>query len=214
MLTQERVKTRAQKGGAAGHGKARRSLAPRPLRWNKDQYYRMAELGWFEGRRVELIEGEIIEMAAMKSPHAAIVTQARYGLERALGIGFIVRVQTPLDFGEVSQPEPDLAVVAFNPTFYYEAHPDTALLVVEVSDTTLAYDRSVKAALYAKKGIPDYWILNLGGRQLEILRQPVRRSRGAWGYAQKIILRAGDSIAPLCAPEASIAVADLLPRAA
>src|SRR5947209_7577198 len=147
---------------------------PRPLRWTREDYYRLCEAEWFQGRRVQLINGEIIEMPAQKNYHAVAVALSDDALTAAFGPGFWVRVQMSLDLSPLSVPDPDLAVVPGTPRSYTTAsNPTTGLLVVEVSETTLAYDRNHKAGLYAAAGIADYWIVNLVGRQLEVHRDPV-----------------------------------------
>ena len=124
-----------------------------------------------------------------------------------------MRVQGPLDLGEISEPEPDVAVIAGNVRDYTDAHPTTAALIVEVADTSLAYDRTTKASLYAKAGIADYWIVNLIERQLEVHRYPTSDAARLYGfgYAEITVLTAAESVVPLAMPQASIAVADLLP---
>jgi Uma2 family endonuclease len=119
----------------------------------------------------------------------------------------------PLDAGEFSEPEPDIAIIQGEVRDFKTAHPRTAVLLVEVAETSLAYDRTDKASLYAKLGIPDYWVLNLIDRQLEVRREPVVDASQLYGfrYAQVIILKPGDHISPLAKPEIRIAVDDLLP---
>ena len=109
---------------------------------------------------MELIEGEVVDMPPQKNAHYTAILLAQRALERAFGPNYVVRVQGPLDLGERSQPEPDLAVVPGSPRDYRD-HPKTASLVVEVSDSTLVFDRERKARLFAKAGIPEYWIINL-----------------------------------------------------
>ena len=167
----------------------------------------MAETGILRSDdRVELIDGEVLTMAPQKSPHATAVRLAEEALRAAFGVGFEVRPQLPLTLGEASEPEPDLAVVPGTPRDYRESHPTTALLVVEVAETSLAFDRSVKQALYARSGIPEYWIVDLEDRALEIYRSP----HGS-DYRERRTLSEADSVAPVARPEAAIAVADLLP---
>jgi Uma2 family endonuclease len=184
---------------------------PHTRRWTRAEYYRLADLGFFTGQRVELIGGRVVKMPPMKNAHVIGVSLAEDALRAAFGAGHWVRTQAPLNLTRTSAPEPDVAVVAGRPRDYTD-HPTTALLVVEVSDTTLAHDRR-KARLYARAGIADYWILNLVAGQLEVHRQPqadpARRRR--FTYGSRTILTAGDVIAPLAAPQASILVADLLP---
>lgn len=178
---------------------------PKPLRWTKSEYYRLGEMGFFENKRVELIEGEIIEMQPIGGEHVRAVNVGNRVLSRAFGEGFYVSVQNPLDLGEDTEPMPDLAVIAGDPAASAEV-PATAALIVEVADSSVRYDRTRKARVYARAGIADYWIVNLVDRTLEVYRQP-----GADGYADPRVYRPGDTVAPLAAPEATLAVADLLP---
>jgi Uma2 family endonuclease len=186
--------------------------APKTRRWTKAEYHHMRDLGFFDRQRVELIRGRIVQMPAMKNLHVAAVTLVEDALRGAFGPGYWIRIQAPLDLPGASEPEPDLAVVRGGPRDYTD-HPQTALLVVEVSDTTLRYDRNGKGPLYARAGIADYWIVNLVDGELEIYRDPQRdpQRKRRFAYAQTAILKAGDHATALAAPKARIAVADLLP---
>jgi Uma2 family endonuclease len=120
----------------------------------------------------------------------------------------------PIHLGRLSKPEPDLAVVVGSPRDYVKSGaPTTALLLIEVAETTLALDRGRKASLYAKFGISDYWVLNLIDRQLEVHRQPIGDAahRHRFRYADIQTFKAGDSVVPLAAPDAAIRVDELLP---
>ncbi|HET6249976.1 MAG TPA: Uma2 family endonuclease [Tepidisphaeraceae bacterium] len=190
------------------------SSDPKPLRWTVDAYDRMAAAGLFNQARVELIEGRIIQMAAQLEPHVAGVSLAGKVLESAFGGGYWVRRQNPLRFGSRSKPEPDVAVVPGNEGDYIDiGTPSTALLVVEVSDSSLRYDRGRKAALYAKHAIADYWIVNLVERQLEVHRDPVPNPAGRFKfrYAQIQVLKPGDAIAPISI-DSPVSVSSLMPR--
>jgi Uma2 family endonuclease len=192
--------------------RARPRTLQKTWRWTTKEYYRLYDLGFFDGQRVELIEGEIIVMPVMKNPHAIAITLAEDALRAAFGPGHWIRPQMPLHFGLWSEPEPDVAVAQGGPRDYAD-HPTTALLVVEISETTLRYDRGRKGPLYAQAGITDYWIVNLVDRQLEVYRdpQPDPKRPRHYTYAQVTILKATDVVTPLAAPNARIAVADLLP---
>ncbi len=172
----------------------------------------MWNFGWFEGQSVILVEGEILQRPAPNPPHDMSTSLADYALKAVFAAGFTVRVQMGLVLGQTSDPIPDIAVVAGSPRAYVK-HPTTALLVVEVSESTLAYDRLEKASLFAAGGIADYWIINLVDRQVEVRRRPVPDAAQPFGfsYADLTIHRAPDGITPLAAPNAVIAVADLLP---
>jgi Uma2 family endonuclease len=173
----------------------------------------MADMGLFEGRRVELIDGEIVEMAAQKNFHLAAITLTAEALKAAFGPGHWIRVQGSLDLSLVFVPDPDVAVVPGDPRGCSADNPTTALLVVEVSDTTLAYDRRTKGSLYARAGITDYWIINLLDDQLEIYRDPTPdpAQPAGFGYATSSILGPNDVASPLAAPQATLRVADLFP---
>lgn len=188
-------------------------MEPTPHRWTREEYYKIGELDLFHGKRVELIEGEVIEMSPIYSPHMTGVTLAIDALRDAFGKGWVIRVQGPLSLGTDSDPEPDVAVVAGKARDFKDAHPTTAALVVEVADSSLAYDRNVKTSLYAKSGIADYWIVNLKKRQVEVHRRPIIDAAAKYGYsyADKMIFTEQNSIAPLAKPKTKIAVADLLP---
>ncbi len=194
------------------------AIAQQPLvegarrrRWRRDEYYRMVEAGILgENERVELIGGEILELAAEYAPHSTGVGLVQYALMAVFGRGYVVRVQHPLWLGD-SDPEPDVAVVTGRHRDYATEHPTSALLVVEVSHATLAYDRTQKLALYARAAIPEYWILNLVDRQLEVHRDPTELRRGGFGYRTRLVLRGDEAVAPLARPDAAIPVVDLLP---
>jgi Uma2 family endonuclease len=144
-------------------------------------------------------------------PHASTVDRVGEALRRVLGIGFWVRMQFPLNLG-TSDPEPDVSVVVGQREDYSD-HPTTAVLIVEVSDSTLAYDRGRKASLYARAGIADYWIVNLVDNQLEVRRDPRPDATQHYGhgYANVTVLVPPAVVNPLALPNASLAVADLLP---
>ena len=186
---------------------------PHVHQWTHDEYYKMAEAGLFDGKHVELIEGRIMEMSPMGSTHATGVSLAGDKIRSVVGPGFLIRSQMPLDLGDLSEPEPDIAVVGGTARDYTKAHPKDAVLIVEVSESSLDYDRTEKASLYAAAEIPDYWVLNLIGRRLEVRRDPFPDAKELYGFGYKtvMILEAGDFVSPLAAPQSSIAVADLLP---
>ncbi len=180
---------------------------PRAICWDRQVYYRLAEQGWFEGRRVQLIDGEIIEMSPQRHPHSAAIELVRRALESVFPGSWWIRDQLPLSLSMTSDPEPDLAVVPGSPRDYSD-HPSAAHLVVEVADMTLAFDKSRKLRLYAAAGIPEYWIVDLTKRRVLVFRQPSIESQQ---YALKTICGEADSLTPLSAPQRSIRIADILP---
>lgn len=192
------------------------TVAPPQRRlFTRAEYERAAELGLFgPEERLELIGGEVIKkMTPQRSLHAAGVGLAARNLGRAFGEAFDVRVQLPLALADESEPEPDVAFVRGGPRDYRDAHPASAVLVVEVADTSLVFDRTTKASLYASAGIPEYWIVNLPDRVLEAHRDPLPMAEQPFGHHYRSVTRhaADESIAPLAAPGATIRVADLIP---
>jgi Uma2 family endonuclease len=181
--------------------------------WTRDECYRLADLGFFEGQKAELWGGEIMVASPQGPGHFIAIYRTVRVLETAWGVGVCVRMQGPLTFALIAEPEPDVAVVPGRWEDYTAEHPKTALLVVEVSDSTLAGDRGPKASLYAAGGITDYWIINLVQGQLEVYRQPVADASQPHGhrYARCTIYFRGQTITPLAAPSVSIAVSDLVP---
>jgi Uma2 family endonuclease len=134
-------------------------------------FHRMGEAGILSiNSRMELIEGEITDMAPIGSRHAAIVKQLMALFVRAVGARAIVSVQDPIILGEYSEPEPDLALLRPRDDFYALALPraDDVFLIIEVADTTLRYDREIKIPLYARHGIPEVWLIDVEGRTLTI----------------------------------------------
>lgn len=186
---------------------------PRPYRWTREEFFQMLDLGWFQDKRVEMIGGEVIEMAAQLDLHLASVTLTTDALRAAFGSGYWVRGQGSLDLSPHGIPSPDLAVTPGSPHAAPRTIAKSALLVVEISDTTLSYDRYHKMSLYAAGGIVDYWIVNLVQGQLEVYRDPVADSTQLFGfrYNSRAILDPPDKVSPLAAPQASITVSDLLP---
>ncbi len=174
--------------------------------WNVKQYEKMAKLDWFAGRKVQLVGGKVYEMSPMNNPHWWGIARTMECLREVFGKGFLVVSQLPLTLGENAQPEPDVAVLAVDVKNHPADKPSSALLVVEVSDTTLRFDQTRKSLDYAQAEIPEYWIVNLKARQLEVRREPNTK-----GYSSTQTLKADDEVSPLSAPESKIKVADLLP---
>jgi len=175
-------------------------------RFTRAQYEQMVQAGVFTPEdRLELLDGELIDMAPQKSRHATAIRLLEDGLRRCFTTGFDIRAQLPLALDERSEPEPDIAVVPGGPRDYRDAHPSHAVLVVEVADVSLAYDRTRKLAAYARAGIPEYWILDLNAENLEVCRRPMGEA-----YGERRILQAPDRVAPL-AGTGDLTVADILP---
>jgi Uma2 family endonuclease len=152
-------------------------MAMEPARhlFTVDEYEAMGAAGLFPpDQRLELIEGEVIEMAAVGPVHASVVNRLNRLLVRACGDRAIVSVQNPLRLSDLSEPQPDLSVLRAHSDFYSSAHPrppDT-LLAVEVCDTTLSWDRRVKVPLYARAGVGELWLADVNAASLEVHRGP------------------------------------------
>jgi Uma2 family endonuclease len=166
-----------------------------------DECYRMAEVGLLAAdARVELIEGEVIDMAPIGSKHAAIVEALCEALEAVVGRQYKVASQRPVRLDNQTEPQPDVVILNRREDFYFRGLPGAAdlLLVVEVSDTTARYDREKKAPLYAQHGIPEMWLIDVNNRRLHCLQEP---RDGAY---QKVTVVQGGSISPLLLSGASI----------
>jgi Uma2 family endonuclease len=193
------------------------SMLPASARrlWSRQEFERAGELGLFgPEERLELIDGEVIrKVTPQKSPHATGVSLGATALGAACGPGHHVRVQLPLALGPRSEPEPDLCVVSGQPRDYAASHPSRAALVVEVADTTLTLDRTLKAGLYAEAGVIEYWIVNLVDRVLEVHREPSAMAGQPFGHHYRSITRHTEQevVSPLVATGSDVKVADLLP---
>lgn len=182
-------------------------------RWRRVEYDRLVELGAFQGEPVELIAGQLIVAEPQGSSHASVINKVDYALRTALPPGWIVRVQSPISLDADSEPEPDLAVVPGRPGDYHGSHPARAVLVVEVAESSLDFDRSSKATLYARSAIPDYWIVNLVDEVLEVYRDPGPDPTTApgWRYRSAARLGRGDSVTLVSLSGMRLSVSDLLP---
>jgi Uma2 family endonuclease len=158
----------------------------------------------FEGRRAMLIDGVILEQGPMNPPHAATLGLVEDAIRAAFGGGWWLRQQLPLILGQNTDPEPDLAVVPGGPRDY-SAHPSTASLLIEVSDTSLAFDTNEKRLLYARAGIRDYWVVDINGRMLLVYRDP----QGG-DFLTQLQFGPAATVAPLALPVAAVRVADLI----
>ena len=178
-----------------------------------EEYHWLIRQGFFADERVELIDGEIVRMPPTGPEHSTSNDRISSLLILLLANKpYYVRVQNPLALGE-HEPVPDVAVVPGSPDDYRHSHPTTALLVVEIADTSLQYDRTTKMSLYASAGIPEYWIVNLVERRLEVYREPSSLEPETPFNALYKSLRlysAQESVSPLFAPEVSIQVGQLI----
>jgi len=179
--------------------------------FTRAQYYDMAERGYFDGKRVERLRGEIVEMSPIYWPHVLAVGNTADELRRVFaGIGW-VNEQNPLELTD-SDPQPDVAVYPGRRRDF-TAHPTAtdALLVVEVADSSLDTDTTVKVELYAEDAIREYWVVDLVNNRLLVFRDPMAIPVGGHTYRTRLTLSPTDTVTPSAAPTQPVRVADLLP---
>jgi Uma2 family endonuclease len=183
-------------------------------RWRRVEYERLVETGFFRpGDPVELVGGQLIVAEPQGSRHFAAVQAMEEALRAAFGRGWQIRGQGPLALDEESEPEPDVAVVPGSFRDYVAAHPSRPVLVVEISESSLALDRDHKGSLYARAGLADYWIVNLAEQSLEVHRDPGADPAApfGWRYRSVEVLRGDALVSPLALSSASIRVRDVFP---
>lgn len=186
----------------------------RTKRWTRLEYERLIDLGAFRpGDHIELVGGDLVVCEPQGSPHMTGIRMAEEALRQAFAVGWEVRSQAPVALDDESEPEPDVLVAAGSLHDYRRGHPAQPVLLVEVAETSLESDRQQKGSLYARAQVPEYWIINLVDGLLEVYRDPIADPDApfAWRYGSTSRLGAGDFISPLAAPQARVAVADLLP---
>ncbi len=185
-----------------------RPRTPARHRLDVGAYYKMADAGILErGARVELIDGEIIDMPAIGSPHAAVTNRLCRMLVRAVDDATaLVNVQSPLRLDAYNEPEPDLLVLRPRDDGYRTSHPSAAdvLLLVEVADSSLAYDRGAKLGLYATFEVPEVWIVDIAGAAIEVFREP---RQGTYASSAR---QASGVLSPLLVPGIAIDIAALV----
>ena len=173
-----------------------------------DEYYKMAEAGILDqDLRLELIEGEIIEMSPIGARHASCVSRANKLFLSKLGDRIWLSPQNPIRLSNITEPQPDIVLLKPRPDFYGSKHPsgDDTYLVLEVSDTTLRYDRDRKGPLYAKAGVPEVWIEDLRSNKILVLRNPEKDR-----YLQSLTFQRGEQIVIAAFPEIAFQVDDLI----
>jgi Uma2 family endonuclease len=178
-------------------------------RFTVDDYHRMGEAGILSSEeRVELLAGEVVDMAPIGPLHAGTVGRLTTLLSSRLGTQVIVWIQNPLLLRpEASEPQPDVALLHPHPDFYTRAHPEAqdVYLVIEVADTSVEKDRDVKFPIYARVGIPEAWLLDMVADRLEVHRHPTPA-----GYQEVRSCQRGESVAPQAFPNLVLPVDDLL----
>ena len=186
--------------------------AVRTRRWTRVEYDKLIETGFLgPGDKIELLGGQLCVSEPQNNPHATAISLGLEAIRHALAPGWHVRVQLPIALDDESEPEPDLAVVSGGPRDYAD-HPSRPALVVEVADSSLALDREHKGSLYARARLPEYWIVNLVDRVLEVHRESGPDAGAPYGWAYRVVLTLGpdEHVTPLAAPSARLLVADFL----
>ena len=190
------------------------SLQVRTRLWTRVEYDRLIALGIIqEDERLELLAGELVLRDRQSPGHAFAIRTLGEALQRAIGSGRHIRTLSPIALDSESEPEPDLSVVPGSIRDYRDDHPSQPTLLVEVADTSLVFDREHKGSLYARARLPEYWIVNLVDRVLEVYREPAPDAAALFGWAYRVALTLGpaEPVTPLAAPSARILVADFLP---
>jgi len=182
--------------------------AVRPLTWTTAQFHRVADTGIWNGRRPILIRGHILEQGSMNPPHADCVEKLCRVLYRLLPSDVRIRIQLPMVLNLDTDPMPDVAVILPAVTAP-GTHPSRADWVIEVSDTSLDLDQTVKAELYAEAGIPEYWIVDVVARTIQVLREPIALAAGGHHYRDQRTYSGSERIRPMCAVGCEIAVGDV-----
>jgi len=183
-------------------------------RYTRAEYEKLVDLSMLPpGEALELIGGELMNAEPQGPAHYTAIRKTARALDAAFGSGWDIRQEAPLALDEESEPEPDVAVVPGQPDDYALAHPSRAVLTVEVAESSLRVDRLHKGSLYARAGLVDYWVLNLGARVLEVYREPVpdAASPFGWRYARREAFDVTAQVTPLAAPGSTIPVSRLLP---
>jgi Uma2 family endonuclease len=180
-----------------------------PSGYSVEAYFGLVHAGVLnEDDRVELLDGVIVAEPPMDPPHASGITSLTKALLRVVGDRAVVRMQAPFIANPFSVPEPDAAVVPGAANDYLDRHPSEALLVVEVSDSSLQQDRLSKSRIYAGAGVPEYWIVNLRDGRVEVFREP---DAGRRVYGARASAHRGERVELVALPGAVVAVDDLLP---
>jgi Uma2 family endonuclease len=184
------------------------SVEPAPHRFTVEEYEALGRLEEFwDGPRLELIEGKIVEMTPIGPDHAGDVMWLNAELVPRLGDRAVVRVQSPLRLGDLSEPEPDVTVLVPPLDRYRRRHPvaEDVLLLIEVSNSSLRFDRQTKVPLYARHGVAEVWIVDLTGETVEVYREP-----SADGYGAVERYGRGESASPAAFPDVELSVDELL----
>ena len=173
----------------------------RPLK--RAEYDRLVQLGEFEGEHIELLEGQLVQMSPIGPPHSSAVQKLTALVVSGLLNRATVRIQSPFAALDTSEPEPDVAVVPLGE--YDDEHPTSALLIIEVAESSLRHDRGIKQRIYARAGVPEYWIVNIPEKCVEVYSEPT-----ADGYRQCMKVDHDGSLSPQAFPDLELAVRQIM----
>lgn len=185
-----------------------KSAFPQPYCFTVEDYQRMGETGIFAaGDRVELIAGEIVQMSPIGTKHQACVARINQILGQQLRDRALIWPQNAIQLNETSQPQPDIALLTPREDFYRDRYPQPSdiLLIIEVADSTIRYDRDIKIPLYSSVGIPEAWIVDLNRNCLEVYQSP-----DSEGYRSKQTYNPGQTLTPVSFPDCAIATTSLM----
>jgi Uma2 family endonuclease len=181
-------------------------------RWSRAEYEQLLRLGVLDDTPLELIGGQLVVAEPQGNRHAAAIGLVGAVLNAAVPRGWSVRIQAPIALDDESEPEPDIALVEGAHRDYQSAHPKRAALVIEIAEASLAFDRGLKAGLYARGGVQDYWIVNLVERAIEVFRDPAPHAPApcGWHYRSMERLQPPAIVSPLAMPTVRIGTGHLL----
>jgi Uma2 family endonuclease len=183
------------------------AFTPARMRITTERYQRMVAAGVLtKYDRIELIEGELLQMAPIGAKHAALTTRLTRLFNRAVGDSAVVSPGGPVNLGDFSEPQPDIVLLKHRADDYSSRIPGAAdvLLLIEVSDSTLAFDQGAKLALYARYGVPEYWVIDVEGQRIITHREP-----SANGYVRTFESVAANTVSPQALPDVTIVVREL-----
>lgn len=188
-------------------------MLPPTRKYTIQEYEQIGSWGLFGNERLELVEGNIVEMSPITARHNTFVDNANEVMRRYFRMGYRVRVQSSFVVPGHNEIQPDIAVVRGRLQDFFTRHPEHAALIIEIAETSQDYDLGAKAHLYARAGIEDYWVIDTSPARLYVHRQPVADPNAAYGfrYDSVVELGRGDTVSPAARPNAVIAVDDLLP---
>jgi Uma2 family endonuclease len=184
------------------------AFMPTRIRITTDRYQKMVATGVLtKCDRVELIEGEIVDMAPIGPKHAAVTSRLTRLFIRELGNSAIVSPGGPVNLGDLSEPQPDVLVLKPRADDYSSKIPEATdvLLLIEVSDSTLTFDQSTKLSLYARYGVSEYWVVDVEGQRIVVYREPAAK-----GYVCKLEFSAPNTVSPQAFPDLKVAVGEIL----